>query len=89
MGYKLKVLTKAKDFIIDKGWDPNFGARPLKRAIQKYIEDVLAEEIIKSKLQEGDVITVDFDAKKEEIEVKIVSKKSSSKKELDSPAPES
>ena len=89
LGYKLKVLTKAKDFIIDKGWDPNFGARPLKRAIQKYIEDVLAEEIIKSKLQEGDVITVDFDAKKEEIEVKIVSKKSSSKKELDNPAPES
>ncbi len=84
LGYKLKVLTKAKDFIIDKGWDPNFGARPLKRAIQKYIEDALAEEIIKSKLHEGDVITVDYDTKKEEIEVKIVSKKTAGKKEKDS-----
>jgi len=80
LGYKLKVLTKAKDYIIDKGWDPNFGARPLKRAIQKYIEDVLAEEIIKSKLKEGDVVTVDYDAKKDEIEVRITDGKKSSEK---------
>jgi len=81
LGYKLKVLVKAKDFIIDKGWDPNFGARPLKRAIQKYIEDVLAEEIIKAKLNEGDVVIVDFDPKKDEIEIKIQeSKKNTEKK---------
>jgi len=81
LGYKLKVLVKAKDFIIDKGWDPNFGARPLKRAIQKYIEDVLAEEIIKAKINEGDVVIVDFDPKKDEIEIKIQeSKKNTEKK---------
>ncbi len=71
MGYKISVTPKAKDFIIDKGWDEQFGARPLKRAIQKYIEDPLAEEIIKSSLKEGDVIKVDYDARKEEIKVKI------------------
>ena len=74
-------MVKAKDFIIDKGWDPNFGARPLKRAIQKYIEDVVAEEIIKAKLNEGDVVIVDFDPKKDEIEIKIQeSKKNTEKK---------
>jgi len=71
LGYKLKVLTKAKDFIMDKGWDPNFGARPLKRAIQKYIEDALAEEIIMAKLNEGDIITVDYDSKKDDIEIRL------------------
>ncbi|MCK9612943.1 MAG: ATP-dependent Clp protease ATP-binding subunit [Bacteroidales bacterium] len=80
LGYKLKVLTKAKDFIIDKGWDPNFGARPLKRAIQKYIEDALAEEIIRSSLKDGDIITVDYNAKKEDVEIKISDAKKADKK---------
>ena len=71
MGYKISVTAKAKDFIIDKGWDEQFGARPLKRAIQKYIEDPLAEEIIKSTLKENDIIKIDYDAKKEDIKVKI------------------
>ncbi len=71
MGYKISVSAKAKDFIIDKGWDEQFGARPLKRAIQKYIEDPLAEEIIKSTLKENDIIKIDYVAKKEEIKVNI------------------
>jgi len=71
MGYKISVTAKAKDFIIERGWDEQFGARPLKRAIQKYIEDPLAEEIIKSSLKEGDIIKIDFNAKKDEIKVKI------------------
>ncbi len=71
LGYEIKVSTKAKDFIVDKGWDAQFGARPLKRAIQKYIEDELAEEIIKANLSEGDVIHIDYDAKKDKIKVKI------------------
>ncbi|MEI6767108.1 MAG: ATP-dependent Clp protease ATP-binding subunit [Bacteroidota bacterium] len=79
MGFKLKVTTKAKDLIVDKGWDPNFGARPLKRAIQKYIEDVLAEEIIKSKLNPGDVIGIDYNEKKEEMEIKITEAKKAGK----------
>ncbi len=71
MGYTIVVTDKAKDFIVDKGWDEQFGARPLKRAIQKYIEDELAEEIIKTKLTQGDEIRVEFDVKKEEITFKI------------------
>ncbi|MCF6342134.1 MAG: ATP-dependent Clp protease ATP-binding subunit [Bacteroidales bacterium] len=79
MGYKIKVTTKAKDFIIEKGWDEQFGARPLKRAIQKYIEDELAEEIIKSAIKENDSITVDFDARKDEIKIKIAKPKKAAK----------
>ncbi|RLD45603.1 MAG: ATP-dependent Clp protease ATP-binding subunit [Bacteroidetes bacterium] len=79
MGYKIKVTTKAKDFIIDRGWDEQFGARPLKRAIQKYIEDELAEEIIKSAIKENDIITVDFDTKKDELKIKITKPKKPAK----------
>jgi ATP-dependent Clp protease ATP-binding subunit ClpC len=71
MGYSISISEPAKDFIVEKGWDAQFGARPLKRAIQKYIEDVLAEEIIKTKLEEGDEILIDFDKKKEEIKIKV------------------
>ncbi|NOX86402.1 MAG: ATP-dependent Clp protease ATP-binding subunit [Chlorobi bacterium] len=75
MGFKMKVTAKAKDFIIDKGWDEQFGARPLKRAIQKYIEDELAEEIIRTNLKEGDVIYVDYDEKADAIKIKVTSPK--------------
>ncbi len=71
MGYFITVSEKAKDFLIEKGWDEQFGARPLKRAIQKYVEDPLAEEIIKTTLNEGDNIMVDLDAKKNDIKVEI------------------
>lgn len=71
LGYNIKVTTPAKDFISDKGYDEKFGARPLKRAIQKYIEDPLAEEIINASLGEGDTITIELDKKKEEIKIKI------------------
>jgi ATP-dependent Clp protease ATP-binding subunit ClpC len=80
LGYTMKVSAKAKDFIVDKGWDAQFGARPLKRAIQKYIEDELAEEIIKTNLSEGDVIQIDFDAKKEKIKIKIKKPRAKKKK---------
>jgi ATP-dependent Clp protease ATP-binding subunit ClpC len=71
MGYEMKVTREAKDYIIDKGWDEQFGARPLKRAIQKYVEDSLAEEIIKSKIDEGDIINIDFDKETTTITIKI------------------
>ncbi len=71
MGYKIDVSSEAKDYIIEKGWDEQFGARPLKRAIQKYIEDLLAEEIIKSSLSEGDVISILYDEKSDSIKIKI------------------
>jgi ATP-dependent Clp protease ATP-binding subunit ClpC len=59
LGYSAEMTEKAKDFIVDKGYDEKFGARPLKRAIQKYIEDPLAEEIIKANLAMGDTIVLD------------------------------
>jgi ATP-dependent Clp protease ATP-binding subunit ClpC len=71
MGYKLNVTAEAKDFIAEKGWDPQFGARPLKRAIQKYIEDELAEEIISAKIHQGDTIKIDFDSKLTKIKISI------------------
>ena len=58
MGYEIEIDEKAKDFLVKKGWDAQFGARPLKRAIQRYIEDDLAEEIIKADILAGDTIHV-------------------------------
>lgn len=67
LGFVIKISDAAKDFIVDKGYDANYGARPLKRAIQKYLEDPMAEEIIKSGLTEGDEIEVDYDKEKDQI----------------------
>ncbi|MEI6019600.1 MAG: ATP-dependent Clp protease ATP-binding subunit [Bacteroidota bacterium] len=67
LGFLIKISDAAKDYIVEKGYDVNYGARPLKRAIQKYLEDPMAEEIIKNNLAEGDEIEVDFDKEKEEI----------------------
>jgi len=71
MGYDMSITEKAKDFIVEKGWDSQFGARPLKRAIQKYIEDALAEEIIKSKISEGDQILIDHEEPSPELKITI------------------
>ena len=75
LGYTLKLSESAKDYIADKGFDKKYGARPLKRAIQKYIEDSLAEEIINSKLKEGDSISIDLDKKTNDLIIKITKKK--------------
>ncbi|MBA3664337.1 MAG: ATP-dependent Clp protease ATP-binding subunit [Bacteroidetes bacterium] len=69
LGYTIKITDAAKDYIVEKGYDPNYGARPLKRAIQKYLEDPMAEEIIKNNLAEGDEIEVDYNKEKDEIVV--------------------
>ncbi|MCR5193859.1 MAG: ATP-dependent Clp protease ATP-binding subunit [Bacteroidales bacterium] len=58
MGFEIKIDDKAKDFLVAKGWDAQYGARPLKRAIQRYIEDDLAEEIIKADIIAGDTICI-------------------------------
>lgn len=76
LGYTLNLSEQAKDFIVDKGYDEKFGARPLKRALQKYIEDRLAEEIIKSNLQEGDSIQMDVNAASDDLEIVISKLKS-------------
>lgn len=77
LGYKLKLSKKAKDFIAEKGFDKQYGARPLKRALQKYVEDAIAEQIIKSNIQEGDVVAMDL--KKEEVALSISIKSTKSK----------
>jgi len=71
LGYNLELSEKAKAFIADKGFDKQFGARPLKRAIQKYVEDALAEEIITSKINSGDLIFMDLDETSQELTVLI------------------
>jgi ATP-dependent Clp protease ATP-binding subunit ClpC len=71
LGYELNLSDSAKDYIADKGFDKEYGARPLKRAIQKYVEDSLAEEIINSKLSEGDTIHMDLDSETKALIIKI------------------
>ena len=66
----IQFLTdKAKDFIIEKGYNPKYGARPLERAIQKHVEDVLAEEILSGKVKKGDLVLADFDKKNNVIKI--------------------
>ena len=71
LGYQLNLSDKAKAFIADKGFDRQFGARPLKRAIQKYVEDALAEEIITSKIASGDEIFMDIEDGAQELTVQV------------------
>jgi ATP-dependent Clp protease ATP-binding subunit ClpC len=67
IGFSIKLTDQAKAYIVEKGWDVQFGARPLKRAIQKYLEDPLAEEIIKTKIEAGSIILVDYNKETDEI----------------------
>ncbi|QZT37714.1 ATP-dependent Clp protease ATP-binding subunit [Halosquirtibacter xylanolyticus] len=71
LGYELQVSEDAKRYIAKKGYDPQFGARPLKRAIQKYIEDELAEVIIKTEIKDGDKINLSFNDKEQKLEFAI------------------
>ncbi|MBC7487018.1 MAG: ATP-dependent Clp protease ATP-binding subunit, partial [Cytophagaceae bacterium] len=74
LGYNIELTEKAKDFLADKGFDPNYGARPLNRAVQKYLEDPVAEEILKGDLQSGDIIVADYDGTSEELNLVIKDK---------------
>jgi ATP-dependent Clp protease ATP-binding subunit ClpC len=71
LGYKLELSAEAKDFIASKGYDVQYGARPLRRAIQKYLEDEMAEVIIQASISEGDIIEVGFDKENEKITTQI------------------
>ena len=77
LGFKIELTKKAKIFVADKGYDEKYGARPLNRAIQKHIEDPLAEEIIQKNVKEGDIIKIDLNSKSDKISVSIVEKKKS------------
>ena len=76
LGYKIELTLNAKEAIAEKGYDSQFGARPLKRAIQKYLEDPIAEEILKGEMAEGETMEIDFD--KETESIKIVAKSADS-----------
>ncbi|HPF93350.1 MAG TPA: ATP-dependent Clp protease ATP-binding subunit, partial [Tenuifilaceae bacterium] len=82
LGYNIQLTNSAKDFVAEKGYDVQYGARPLKRAIQKYLEDEMAEVIIKSEIQVGDTIQVGYSKKTDEITIKI--KKKDEKEEVSS-----
>jgi ATP-dependent Clp protease ATP-binding subunit ClpC len=75
LGYKIKLSKKAKDFLCKKGYDKKYGARPLKRTIQKHVEDLIAAEILNSSINDGDTITIDHVSKKSELSIKIKNSK--------------
>ncbi len=79
LGYSVELTEKAKDFLAEKGYDQQFGARPLNRAIQKYLEDPVAEEILRGEITEGGTIQADYEGTGDVLTIKIKKVKSSSK----------
>ncbi|WP_226063612.1 ATP-dependent Clp protease ATP-binding subunit [Kaistella polysaccharea] len=79
LNYKVDLTDEAKDFIAEKGWDKDFGARPLKRAIQKYIEDLLAEMLVNKQLTEGGTVVLKLNEAKDGLEGEPLKKKTSAK----------
>ncbi len=75
MGYELKLGKNAIDFLAKKGYDPEYGARPLARTIQRYVEDPIADEVLGGGVNEGDTLRIDYDDKKEIIVIKTLPKK--------------
>ena len=69
LGFEIKLSEPAKDFLSDKGYDPQFGARPLHRAIQKYVEDPLAEEILKANAKPGDTFVIEYTKDADELTI--------------------
>jgi ATP-dependent Clp protease ATP-binding subunit ClpC len=67
MSISVELTKQAKEFLADRGWDPAFGARPLRRAVQKFLEDPIAEELLKGKYPEGTAIKVRVNKKKDEL----------------------
>ncbi|MBS1744375.1 MAG: ATP-dependent Clp protease ATP-binding subunit [Bacteroidetes bacterium] len=84
LGFSLELTPEAKDFIADKGYDSQFGARPLHRAIQKYIEDPLAEEILNTTIKQGDTMLAELDKENEKLKFRL--KEEPKKKEKKSEA---
>lgn len=73
LGYNIELSPEAKDFIAEKGYDVQFGARPLKRAIQRYLEDELADIVLSGEVHEGDTIFMELNETKDGVKAKIVS----------------
>jgi ATP-dependent Clp protease ATP-binding subunit ClpC len=75
LGFSLELTEDAKNFIADKGYDQQFGARPLHRAIQKYLEDPLAEEILGMQIKQGDILVADLDKENSKLKFTLKEKK--------------
>jgi ATP-dependent Clp protease ATP-binding subunit ClpC len=89
LGFKVKFTDTAKEFLADKGFDPDLGARPLSRTIQKFVEDPIAEELLKMEMSEGDEIVVDYDKEANTGELKIsTAGKKPGRKKKDTPTAE-
>jgi ATP-dependent Clp protease ATP-binding subunit ClpC len=74
LGYKIELTEKAKDFLANKGYDQQYGARPLNRAIQKYLEDLVAEEILKGEISQEDTLMADHEEGKDELKLSVIKK---------------
>ncbi|MEC7247363.1 MAG: ATP-dependent Clp protease ATP-binding subunit, partial [Bacteroidota bacterium] len=74
LGYTIKLSEKAVDFLIDKGFDKQYGARPLKRSIQKYIEDKMASKILRKEISSGSYLKFNWDGKSDNLDI-IIQKK--------------
>ncbi len=81
LNYHIELTEEAKNFIADKGFDKDYGARPLKRAIQKYIEDPMAEEIINAVISEGDELILDLNDAKDGVKISVKGKTKEEKSE--------
>ncbi|MDX2003474.1 MAG: ATP-dependent Clp protease ATP-binding subunit [Chitinophagales bacterium] len=88
LGYTVQLSEEAKNFVAEKGFDPQFGARPLHRAIQKYLEDPLAEEILRSKVKEGDIFSVELDVPEQKLVISVKKGKAPAKKTRPEEKPE-
>lgn len=77
LGYTIELTDTAKDFLSEKGYDPQYGARPLNRAVQKYLEDPVAEEILKGEIQQGDTMLADHDGTSDQLTITIKKQKAS------------
>ena len=81
MGYVLKFDDTLKEYLIEKGYDEKYGARPLNRAIQKYVEDPISEKVLENAVEINDTITISYDSKIEDVKVDIKKPKKTKKKE--------
>ena len=74
LGYEISITDSAKDFITEKGYDSKFGARPLNRAIQKHVEDLIAENVVNNTLKEHDKIIIDKNEKEDALKLEVTRK---------------
>ena len=81
MNIKLNMTDEAKDFLVEMGYDVKYGARPLKRTLQKYVEDSISEEILRGNIKESSEVIVDFDVKNGGLRISPIVKKTRVKKE--------